>query len=62
MAATIAITRTKLADIQSQCENMGLEMGRDYDFVWTENIDSGWAMVIFDDSAAVIWQLKYGDN
>lgn len=60
MAVTIVLNRWNLANIERNCESMGLEVGKDFDFVWTEGIDSGWTMVFYDDADAVMWQLKYG--
>jgi hypothetical protein len=61
MAATVVLSKRNLALVESQCESMGLFLGRDFDFVWTENIDSGWALIFYNDHDAVMWQLKYGN-
>lgn len=57
----IPLNRWNLSLVESQCLDLGLELEEDFDFMWTEGIDSGWGIVFQDISMAALWALKYGN-
>lgn len=61
MAVVIPLNRWNLSLVERQCEDLGLELEEDFDFMWTEGIDSGWGIVFQDISMAALWALKYGN-
>ena len=61
MAVVIPLNRWNLPIVERQCEDLGLELEEDFDFMWTEGIDSGWGIIFQDVSMAALWALKYGN-
>ena len=59
MAVIIPLNRWNLPLVERQCEDLGLELEQDFEFMWTEGIDSGRGIVFQDVGIAALWALKY---